>query len=91
MEPLIKSNDTLLVSGLPYLFKNPKINDIVALREKGNKMLIKRITKIHNDKYFVQGDNLKDSYDSRKFGEIFKNQILGKVIYFFPSHDRQEF
>jgi nickel-type superoxide dismutase maturation protease len=82
MEPFIKNNSLVLTSGVPYLFKNPKINDIVAFKEdKDGIILIKRITKNEKDGYFVQGDNKSDSLDSRQLGRISKRQIIGKVIY----------
>jgi len=80
MEPVIKSGEVVLVSSIFYWFKNPKIGDIVALKDTG-KILIKRITDISEGKYFLEGDNRKDSLDSRKFGLIAKQKILGKVIY----------
>jgi len=80
MEPQIKTGETILASGIPYWFKTPKINDIVAFEEKGD-VLIKRIVRIAGDRYFIQGDNKKDSLDSRKFGFISRKQILGKVFY----------
>lgn len=83
MEPHLKNQDIVLVSILPYLFKSPKINDVVAFEDKKRKIMIKRISQIKKSKYFVQGDNNKDSFDSRNFGEISKNQILGKLIYKF--------
>ena len=80
MEPLIIDKANVLISRIPYWFKDPKINDIVAFRNSG-KIFLKRIIKIQNGKYFVAGDNKNDSYDSRNFGDISKKQILGKVIY----------
>ncbi|MCL6096800.1 MAG: S26 family signal peptidase [Patescibacteria group bacterium] len=80
MEPFIKNNSIVLASGLSYLFKNPKVNDIVVFKDKEGKILIKRITKNEKDRYFVQGDNKGDSLDSSKFGDISKNQIIAKVI-----------
>lgn len=82
MEPKIKDTDTILVSFIPFLFKNPAVGDIVAFASKKEKViLVKRIKKVNNNKYFVYGDNKNDSYDSRKFGEITKDQIIGKFIY----------
>ena len=49
--------------------------------DEGSRFFIKRITKIDGEKYFVSGDNEKDSMDSRRFGWIEKKDILGKVIY----------
>lgn len=80
MEPQFKNGDKILASFLPFIIKNPKVNDIVVFEYK-NKVFIKRIKQIENKKYFVQGDNNNDSIDSRNFGGISKNQILGKMIF----------
>jgi len=83
MEPFIKNGQTVLASSIPYFFSKPKIGDIVAFK-KTEKVFIKRITKIDpsadGEKYFVGGDNKKDSMDSRRFGWILKKDIIGKVI-----------
>jgi len=83
MQPTLKNGDLVFASSLPYLFKNPKTNDIVTFKEKTGKVLIKRITKIENGRYYVVGDNKYDSLDSRVLGNIKKSEILGKVIYKF--------
>jgi nickel-type superoxide dismutase maturation protease len=80
MEPAIKNGESVLVSNIFYWFKNPKIGDIVTFRDSGQ-ILIKRITKISTGKYFLAGDNQKDSLDSRSLGLIDRKNILGKVIY----------
>jgi nickel-type superoxide dismutase maturation protease len=80
MEPVIKNGGTVLVSNLFYWFKKPSIGDIVAFRDTG-KILIKRIKRIQGSKYFLTGDNQKDSIDSRQFGLISKREIIGKVFY----------
>lgn len=81
MEPNILQGQTVLASSIPYLFSKPKINDIVALRErKSGKVFIKRIVKVDGEKYFVSGDNKKDSMDSKDFGWIERKEIVGRVI-----------
>jgi len=42
------------------------------------------ITKIPEDSYFLMGDNRYDSWDSRDFGVINKENILGKLILNIP-------
>ncbi len=37
---------------------------------------------IEDDMYFVMGDNRIVSYDSRAFGPVRKDEILGKVVFF---------
>ena len=80
MEPTLKNGQLVLVSNLAYVFKKPQINDIVAFQSE-EKVLIKRITKIKAKAFFVSGDNVGDSLDSRKIGFISSSKILGKVIY----------
>jgi len=80
MEPEIKNDETVLATNIFYWFKRPKIGDIVAFREAGG-ILVKRITKIQDGNYFLAGDNQQDSLDSRKFGLIPREKIIGKIIY----------
>ena len=82
MTPRIKNGETVLVSSIFYWFKNTQIDDIVAVVNEG-KVFIKRITMTSDGKYFLEGDNKEDSLDSRKFGFITKEKIIGKVIYKF--------
>jgi nickel-type superoxide dismutase maturation protease len=80
MYPTLKTGSNVLV--FKYFFSKPKIGDIITARDpKDGKTIIKRIIKIENKKYFVQGDNKEASTDSRKFGLLDKNDIIGKVIF----------
>lgn len=80
MEPKLKNGEKVLVSFIPYLFNKPKVNDIIVFRIN-DRFYIKRIEEKKDDKYFVKGDNKKDSLDSKYFGSISQNQIIAKVIY----------
>lgn len=79
MAPTFKENDIVLVNRLSYFLNRPKIGDLIVLKQR--KHIIKRIKRIKNDKYFVVGDNRKESTDSREFGWVSKKDILGKVIF----------
>lgn len=82
MVPTLNPGDEVLVNKKAYIHRRPKIGDIVVAKSpQDNKVLIKRITKINQEKYFLRGDNEKASTDSRKFGMLEKINILGKVIY----------
>ena len=44
--------------------------------------LVKRVKALlENDEYLVAGDNAEHSEDSRKFGPIKKEQIVGKLSF----------
>lgn len=79
MYPTIKEGEIILVNRFSYLLKRPSIGDIIAAKVN-KEILIKRITKIDRDNYFLKGDNLQDSLDSRRFGAVSKKQIIGKVF-----------
>ena len=60
-------------------FVNPKIGDIVVIKKSGIEV-VKRIEKVDGKKVFVVGDNNDESTDSRDFGPVNMDQIVGKVI-----------
>ena len=78
MVSTFKENDVVLVNRLSYFLSPPKIGDLIVLKRE--KYIIKRIKKIKNNKYFVVGDNKKESTDSRRFGWIDRKDIVGKVL-----------
>ncbi len=82
MYPALKNGDLALVNRYSYLFTSPRIGDVVAVKDpRDGKILIKRVAKIENEKYFVTGDNKAESTDSRKFGMLDKRSIIGRVVF----------
>jgi nickel-type superoxide dismutase maturation protease len=79
MSPALKHNQKVFASSIPYVFRNPRVGDIVILLH--GRCIIKRIARIKENKVFVVGDNKKQSSDSRNFGWIGKEKIIGKVIF----------
>ncbi|TAF50141.1 MAG: nickel-type superoxide dismutase maturation protease [Oscillatoriales cyanobacterium] len=91
MWPVLQPGDEVLVK--PLARSSPKhrslcVGDIVTLwhpTQPGLK-IVKRIAQIDQtlgqagDRYFVRGDNPEESTDSRQFGWIKGDLILGKVV-----------
>lgn len=77
MSPKINKGNEVLVSSIPYFFSNPKAGDIVAFWYF-DKVLIKRIKKVKQENFLLEGDNISDSL---KIGWKTKKDIIGKVIY----------
>lgn len=77
MVPTLKHGQDVLVR---CWFYQPKAGDMVVIKKDGKEM-IKRIQRVSGQKYFVVGDNKKESTDSRRFGLIDKSEIAGKVIF----------
>lgn len=80
MIPTYFENDSVIASSIPYWLMKPRIKDIVVF-EINKRFYIKRIKEIIENKYFLMGDNKKDSLDSRKFGLVTREQIKAKIIF----------
>src|SRR3989344_6532313 len=81
MEPAIKAGQYFLVLN----FTGPKVNDIIIVKhQKKSIFLVKRVKAVLKEgKYLVEGDNPGHSEDSRKFGAIKEEQIVGKLSFCF--------
>jgi nickel-type superoxide dismutase maturation protease len=77
MEPTLKEGTTLVVKKT----KKVKLQDIIALyHPQDQRIIVKRLVRITNTGYFVKGDNSDSSTDSRNFGVVNKERIIGKIV-----------
>ena len=81
MLPLLQPGDEILFAPHAYKKSKPQVGDvIVALHPlQKNLTIVKRIIEIEGDRYFVVGDNLSFSTDSRHWGKIGLANIIGRV------------
>lgn len=80
MQPTLQDGQFLILNTLD---KDIEIGDIVVVKPlvcAGGKIIIKRVTNIQDNKVFVEGDNKDNSLDSRTFGWINKDSIMGVII-----------
>lgn len=79
MNPTLKDGEVVLVDRNAGI----EVGDIVVAKHpiEQNSELIKRIGRINEQgNYFLVGDNLENSNDSRHFGAVTKEYIKGKVV-----------
>lgn len=81
MLPTLKEGQEVLCFNWAYIFIQPKVGDMVVIKANGKEM-IKRVQMSSGRGIFVTGDNPKDSFDSRKFGAISLENIMGKIIWY---------
>ncbi len=81
LTPEFQEGDFVLVSKVPFFFSPASPGDILAFRQPGYGLLIKRVRSVDRDgKIEVIGSH-PDSIDSRVFGPIWDKDIIGKVIW----------
>jgi nickel-type superoxide dismutase maturation protease len=79
MEPTLTSGDRLLVVRRSV----PRIGDIVAVRDPGGagRLLVKRVVSVVGGEIGVEGDNPRGSTDSRHFGPVGRQAVVGRAVY----------
>jgi len=87
MLPTLREGQDVLSFNWAYLGKKPKVGDIVVVKVNGKEM-VKRIQKVDDRQIFVYGDNMDQSTDSRNFGPVSMDHVIGKLIYSsaLPKH-----
>jgi nickel-type superoxide dismutase maturation protease len=86
MLPLLQPGNEILIDPYAYKKSSPKLNDIVVTKhpQQPEITIVKRVTAIDDRTgYFLTGDNLADSTDSRHWGSVKSPDILGKVTSYF--------
>lgn len=80
MLPTLLEGQDVLSFNWAYLGRKPKVGEIIVLNFKGRD-LIKRVVKVEDGNIFVEGDNKTESMDSRDFGPVPVESVIGKVVY----------
>ena len=78
-------NDIVLINKFN---KTPHVGDIFSFK-RDNKLLIKRVAIVNGNGVYFLGDNKKNSKDSRSFGYVKKDKLVGKVFKILFSFDEK--
>ncbi len=82
LEPEYQPGDFVLVSKIPLLFHPPRPGDVIGFKHPAFGLLIKQIECIDPQTKQIQVIGIHpDSIDSREFGPISDNQIIGKLLW----------
>ena len=89
MTPRLRAGQNVLSFNWAYLLGGkPKVGDILVVKFNGKEM-IKRVQEVRGDEVFIEGDNEHESTDSRHFGPISLDQVVGKVIYTHQTYHNE--
>ena len=84
MAPTLEPGDRVLV----VRAGRPRPGDIVACVDprEPNRTIVKRVAGVDGRQYTILGDNFDASTDSRHFGPVDANSIIGHLIFrYFPE------
>lgn len=79
MLPFLQPGDLVLADFEAYGDRLPQVNDIVVVQhpQNANLRIIKRVTLVFEQSCFIEGDNRLESTDSRFFGCVPLELVLG--------------
>ena len=87
MFPLLKPGEEVLVDTKAYRHRLPEIGDLVVAEHpyRQDLKIVKRVAVVdENGDCFLVGENKLESSDSRSFGFVSSQQIIGRVTSKFP-------
>jgi nickel-type superoxide dismutase maturation protease len=87
MLPLLQPGEEVLINPQAYRQQPTQAGDLVVAQHplKPNVRIIKRVIEVREDgSCFIVGDNGRESTDSRHFGYVDPQLILGQVVCRFP-------
>jgi len=92
MEPAIQDGKVMIISRLRYglrfpwtrgyliLWAKPKPGEVVVFYTPTGELAVKRCIDLDETGFNAQGDNTNVSYDSRSYGAVPVDNIIGKVL-----------
>ena len=87
MRPALEPGDRLLVVSL----LRPRPGDVVAVVDPrdGRRVMVKRVSSVDGESIEVLGDDPAASTDSRTFGPVRSDHVLGRAVYrYWPEQRR---
>jgi len=87
MLPVLKEGDVVLYDPKAYTQKQPQIGDVVIAIHpaRSDLRIVKRVQGVTRDgRIFLLGDNVAETTDSRDFGHVPIDEILGRITSRLP-------
>ena len=86
--PEIREGDFVLISDIPFRLRTVRAGEIIVFRHRVYGTMVKKVQRLDAaGQIYVTGTN-PESVDSREFGSISSDQVIGKVIWHIraPAH-----
>jgi nickel-type superoxide dismutase maturation protease len=86
LSPLFHEGDYVFITTIPFVVNRVKTGDTILFRHPAYGTLIKQVERVdaEQDSLSVIGTH-PNSVDSRRFGPIRREDVIGKVLWHFPK------
>ena len=87
MEPALRAGDWVIVSSLS---RAPRVGEIVLARDprERERLVLKRVAATRGGAYELRGDHADHSTDSRAFGPVSRDDIVGRAVFRYAPVSR---
>ena len=80
MQPTLEHGDFVFADVAHYRTHTPTVGELVVVQHPfESRILIKRISQVDGQEFSVSGDNPSQSSDSRSFGQLSVEALIGRV------------
>ena len=89
LSPDYREGDYVVITTVPFFLHRIQVGDVIIFRQPTYGTLIKKVEHVEGDgdKFFVVGAH-PDSVDSRRFGQVDRHALIGRVIWHIPKPTR---
>jgi nickel-type superoxide dismutase maturation protease len=89
LSPEYREGDYVVVATIPFFLNRIQVGDVIVFRQPTYGTLIKKVAQVERDgdQIFVVGAH-PNSVDSRQFGPIARQALIGRVIWHIPKSTR---
>lgn len=87
--PEYQEGDYVLIAKIPFLLGSLRRGDVVVFRHPLYGMMIKKVSRVAGDgkEIYVAGTH-ENSVDSRQFGAVRKDALIGKMVWHIGKPSR---
>lgn len=86
LSPEYQEGDYVVVTTIPFFLNRIRAGDIIVFQQSPYGTMVKRVEQVLQEgkQYFVIGAH-PQSVDSRQFGPVSKEALIGKLIWHIPK------
>jgi nickel-type superoxide dismutase maturation protease len=89
LSPEYQEGDYVVVATIPFFLNRIRVGDVIVFRQPTYGTLIKKVAQVEktSNQFFVVGAH-PNSVDSRQFGPVARQALIGRVIWHIPKSAR---